>query len=201
MEALGVKDKAIDTEDTTLVKAFQAGDKGAFDKLVLKYKDRTFNMCYRFLWDHDEANDSAQDVFLKAYKSLPGFRQESTFSTWLYRITVNTCKNKLKSLSYRFRHRMISLRNRDDNETHYIPEVEDPSESPMERLDRKQTEASIQEAINTLPLSQKTVIILRHIEGLSYEEIARVTGSNLGTVKSKIARARLRLKDSLKDII
>ena len=88
-------------EDAALVKAFQAGNKASFDELVLRHKDRLFNLCFRFLGDYQEANDSAQEVFVKIYRSLKGFRLESAFSTWLYRIAVNTCKNKLKSSEYR----------------------------------------------------------------------------------------------------
>ena len=90
-------------EDIELVKAFQAEDKSAFDKIVLKYKNKVFNLCYRFVGDYEEANDSAQEAFVKVYCSLKKFRLESAFSTWLYRITVNTCKNKLTSLEYRYK--------------------------------------------------------------------------------------------------
>ena len=87
--------------DEALARAFQSGEKKAFDKLVLRYRDRIFNMCYRFLGDYQEAEDTAQEVFIKAYRSLKLFRFKSSFYTWLYRITVNTCKNKLKSLGNR----------------------------------------------------------------------------------------------------
>ena len=84
-------------EDALLVRAFNSGEKPAFDKLVLKYKDKVFNICYRFLNDYEEANDCAQETFVKIYRSLKNFRFESSFSTWLYRIAVNTCKNKITS--------------------------------------------------------------------------------------------------------
>ena len=89
--------------DDELVRAFQAGNRFAFDKLVRKHQDRIFNLCYRFFGDYQDANDFAQEVFIKVYQSLNKFRYESSFSTWLYRIAVNTCKNRLRSIEYRFR--------------------------------------------------------------------------------------------------
>lgn len=190
--------------DESFVRAFQAGDKNAFDALVLRHKERVFHMCYRFLGDYGEADDSAQEVFVKIYTSLKGFRGESTFSTWLYRITANTCKNKLKSFRYRFKSRTVSIGAIGDaHETEKgscALDIEDIAQSPADSMETKERDALIQRAIDALPHSQKTVIILRHIEGMSYEEIAEVTGFTLGTVKSKIARARLRLKDELKGV-
>ena len=98
-------------EGSALVKAFQAGKKAAFDDLVIRHKDRLFNLCYWFLGDYHEANDSAQETFIKAYRSLKRFRCESAFSTWLYRIAVNTCKNRFKSSEYRQKKRTVSLDN------------------------------------------------------------------------------------------
>ena len=86
-------------EDAALIRAFQAGNRSAFDQLVVKYKDRLFNLCFWVLGDYHDANDSAQETFIKVFRSLKGFRFESAFSTWLYRIAINTCKNKLKSLA------------------------------------------------------------------------------------------------------
>jgi len=98
-------------EDALLIEAFQRGDKKAFDELVIRHKDRIFNLCYRFLGDYEEANDSAQEAFVKAYGSLNTFRLESAFSTWLYRIAVNACKNKLGSAAYRAKRKTVSLDN------------------------------------------------------------------------------------------
>jgi RNA polymerase sigma-70 factor (ECF subfamily) len=194
--------KGVCENDEALVRAFQAGDNNAFDELVLRHKERIFNMCYRFFGDYEEANDSAQEVFMKVYMSLKGFRGESSFSTWLYRITVNICKNKLKSLRYRFKSRTVSIGDVYEPEKGSSPlDIADTSLSPADCLETKQRDLLIQRAINALPPPQKMVIVLRHIEGLSYEEIAEVTGFTLGTVKSKIARARLRLRDELKGVL
>lgn len=182
-------------EDSALVKAFQAGEKAAFDRLVLKHKDRLFNLCYWFLGDYQEANDSAQEAFIRAYRSLNKFRSESTFSTWLYRIAVNTCKNRLKSLEYRLRKKMVWLDGPGKSEGSNPPiDIEDEFHSPVIELERKERMALIRKALDSLPSEQKTVVVLRDIDGLSYEEIASIAGLNLGTVKSRLARARLGLR-------
>ncbi len=97
--------------DADLVSAFQSGNTHAFDQLVLRYKDRIFNLCYRSLGDYQEAYDTAQEIFIKVYKNLKSFRGEASFLTWLYTIAGNTCKNKLKSLEYRYRNKKVSLHN------------------------------------------------------------------------------------------
>lgn len=185
-----------------MVRAFQAGNKDAFDDLVLKHQHRVFNLCYRFLGDYQEANDLAQDTFVKVYQSLKRFRLESTFSTWLYRIAVNTSKNRLKSLAYKFKKKTVSLSSpeRSENPAPAI-EIPDETQSPMMELERKERLTFIQKAIDTLPAEQKTIVVLSDIEGLSYDEIATVTGHKLGTVKSKLARARLDLRKKLRRVI
>ena len=189
-------------EDAILIRAFQEGEKIAFDKLVLKHKKKVFNMCYRFLGDYEEANDSAQETFIKVYRSLKKFRFESAFSTWLYRIAVNTCKNKLKSSAYGQEKKMIPLDNPVSPER-VMPalEIRDESQSPANELEKKEKMRVIQEAINALPPEQREVVTLRDIEGFSYEEVAEITGINLGTVKSRLARARLDLRKRLRSVI
>lgn len=189
-------------EDTVSIKSFLAGDKKTFDKLVLKYQDRVFNLCYRFLGDYEEANDSAQETFIKVYNSLKNFRFESAFSTWLYRIAVNTCKNKLSSLKFRLNQRMVRLdREKASDEDCRLTEIRDESLSPEAELEKKERETIIQKAIDSLPKDYKSVVVLRDIEGLSYEETAEITGYKIGTVKSKLSRARVRLREKLKGLI
>lgn len=189
-------------EDKALVKAFQAEGSAAFDKLVLRYKDKVFNLCYRLLGDYEEANDCAQETFVKVFCSLKNFRFESTFSTWLYRITVNICKNKLKSLEYRYRKKMVWLdKPKETEDNNCLIQIGDGSPSPLIELERKEKEMLIQKAINSLPEEQKTIVVLRDIEGLSYEEVAKITGYKLGTMKSKLARARQQLRKRLRGLI
>ena len=184
--------------DDALVRAFKAGDKGAFDKLVIRHKDRVFNLVYWFLGDYQEANDCAQETFIKVFRSLKRFRFESAFSTWLYRIAMNTCKNRVKSSAYKWKMRTVPLGTPEGSRggnTHI--EIEDDSQSPMNELERRDRLALIREAINSLPGEQNRVVVLRDIQGLSYEEIAETTGLKLGTVKSRLARGRLGLRNRL----
>ena len=188
--------------DFELIRSFQSGEKTAFDQLVIRHKDRIFNLCYRMLGDYNEANDYAQETFIKAFKSLKGFRFESSFSTWLYRIAVNNCKNRLSSLEKRYQGKMISIETpKYTGENNPVLEIRDDSESPANGLERKEKAVLIQTAINSLPAEQKMVIILRDIEGRSYEEIAETTGLALGTVKSRLARGRMELKNKLRKIL
>jgi RNA polymerase sigma-70 factor (ECF subfamily) len=187
--------------DAALVRSFQAGNKAAFDKLVLKHKDRIFNLCFRFLGDYQEANDLAQEVFVKACRSLRGFRFESAFGTWLYRIVVNTCKNKVKSLDYRYAKKMVYLDNPGAVQDAHGLEIRDETQSPLAELEKKERMELIQRAIESLPPEQKMVVILRDIQGLPYDDIADITGCGLGTVKSRLSRARLELRRKLMKVI
>ena len=198
--------KSID-KDYDLIKAFMENDKNAFNRLVLKYMDVVFNLCYRLIGDYDEANDISQETFIKVYNNLHKFKFQSSFSTWLYRITVNTCKNNLSSLRFRMSNKMIRLdASRSDLKTpdkssEYIVDLPDNTSNPACIYERKEKEESIQNAIDSLSGNQKILIVLRDIEGKSYEEIAEITGLKIGTVKSKLARARQELRDKLRGII
>ena len=195
----GKTERAREGDDRELVLRFLAGENGAFDPLVLRHQDRVMNICYRILGDYEEARDCAQETFIKVYRSLKSFKGESAFSTWLYRIAVNTCKNRLSSSAYRRRKKMLPLgaagNGRDD------PRRVDPpngSPTPPERAENREVERLVQTAIDGLDADHKTVVVLRDIEGLSYEEVSRVTGFPVGTVKSKLARAREKLKSKLR---
>ena len=187
------------TKEADLIRAFQSGNKRAFDDLVLAHKDKIFNLCYWYLQDYQEANEQAQETFIKVFKGLKSFRFESSFSTWLHRIAVNTCKNRITSLEYRFRKKTDSLDN-PEMADHFNPGdgISDEIQSPDVALEKKQKSAFVRKAINALPEAKKTMIVLRDIEGLSYEEIADITGLKQGTVKSKLARAREDLKNKLR---
>jgi len=188
--------------DSALVRAFQTGEGSAFDRIVLRHKTRIFNLCYWVLGDYQEANDMAQVTFLKAYQSLKGFRHESALSTWLHRIAVNTCKNRIKSWEYRAKKRSLPLDNPGHAEANGpSAEMEDGAPSPMAVLEQKERNHLIRKALQSLGQEQREIITLRDIQGLSYEEIAEVTGLNPGTVKSRLGRARLELKERLRSVI
>ncbi len=194
--------KHIESESVRLAGEYLAGERRAFDELIRLHQKQVFNLCFRILGDYDEADDCAQEVFIKVSRSLKGFRLEAAFSTWLHRITVNTCKNRLNSLDYRLKSRKIRIdMERDMDQKSQPIEIEDKSQSPAREVIRKELDRLIQRAINSLPARQKLVIVLRDIEGRSYEEIGEITGFKLGTVKSKLSRAREQLRESLKGMI
>ena len=189
-------------KDNELIRAFQSGDRGAFDILVERYKDLVFNLCCRFLGDKHEAEDTAQDIFVKAFRSVKEFKFRSSFYTWLYRISVNTCINRVRSLEYRRRKKNIPLNCPDDPvDIRRTMEIGDGSETPETELEKKERIKRIQKAIDSLPVKQKIVIILSDIQGLSYDEIGQITGMKPGTVKSRLSRARLGLREKLRGIV
>jgi RNA polymerase sigma-70 factor, ECF subfamily len=195
-------------EDFYLIKAFleNADNRTAFNRLVLKYKDMVFNLCFRLLGDYDEANDCAQDIFIKVFNNLKSFKFKSGFSTWLYRISVNTCKNNLSSLTSRMKKKMMSLDNpgnaqESSNISNYKIDVRDNLNNPAELYDKKEREMIIQNAVNSLKGKEKLLVVLRDIEDKSYEEIVEITGLNIGTVKSGLSRARQELRDKLRGVI
>jgi RNA polymerase sigma-70 factor (ECF subfamily) len=185
--------------DAALVARFQEGDRSAFDGLVHRYQDKVFRTCLRFLKDYDEAVDCAQDIFVKVYTALDGFRKESNFSTWLYRVAVNTCKNKACSLRFKRRNRMLSFDGARDPDGKQL-EVKNGRWSPHLAYEKKEVEEAVGRAIRGLPEDQRTVVILRDIENLPYDEIALVTGLAQGTVKSKLFRARKKLTEELREL-
>ena len=189
-------------EDAPLARDFQSGNSAAFDKLVVRHKDNIFNLCYWYLGEYQEANDAAQEAFIKIFRSLNTFRFKSAVSTWFYRITVNTCISRLKSLQYRQRKRMVSLDNSATAEPDdHSVQLGDESQSPAKELEKKERLTLIKKAIDSLPLDQKMVVTLRDIQGLSYNDISSATGLKLGTVKSKLARARLDLREQLRKVL
>lgn len=187
--------------DSDLVRSFKEGNPIAFERLVIKYKDRIFNLCFRFLGDIHEAEDIAQEVFIKVYKALKRFRSESSFYTWIYRITVNTCKNRVKSLDYRRSKKNITLDDEKDSKYHSESFTSGTGDTPDQFIEKKERIKQIQNAIEDLTPDQRAVIILRDIEGFSYEEISEITGHKLGTVKSRLSRARNDLRKILKRVM
>ncbi len=186
-------------EDTADILHFLSGRREALDSLVLRHKDRIYNLCYRLMGDENDAEECAQETFIKVFRSLGQFRLESSFSTWLYTIAVNTCKNKRNSAEHRFWKRILRIGPRPEEEDDVPPdfEIEDAAPSVLEQITEHERNSLLQEAIDSLPQDQRTVIVLRHIEELSYEEICSITGLNLGTLKSKLARARMQLQKKL----
>lgn len=188
--------------DRRLIASAARGDREAFDQLVRSRMHRVYNLCYRMMGDHEEAGDCAQDTFLKAYRALKDFRGESSFSTWLCSIAINTCKNRLQSAAYRHSRRDLSIAAVGSSDPRDCElNLPDPAPTALDRMERHELDFFLQEAIQALPPDARTVIVLRDVEGFSYEEIARITGWAIGTVKSRIARARAQLRESLKGVL
>lgn len=175
------------TTDQQLVERVQRGDKRGFDILVRKYEHKVIKLISRYVKDPSEALDVAQEAFLKAYRALPGFRGESAFYTWLYRISINTAKNYLVSQGRRPPTTDIELIDAE----HYNGNAElRDSNTPESYLLKDEVERTVVEALESLPDDLRTAITLRELEGLSYEEIAEAMACPVGTVRSRIFRAR-----------
>ena len=173
--------------DKQLVERVKRGDKRAFDLLFLKYQHKIISLVGRYLRDQDEVQDVTQESFIKAYRALPNFRGDSAFYTWLYRIAINTAKNQLVSRSRRPPDTDIDA---DDGEFQDNYAVLRDNESPEDVLAMGQMESVIYRAIGDLPEELKVAVTLREFEGLSYDEIAEVMECPVGTVRSRIFRAR-----------
>lgn len=177
--------------DEELVKLIKKGNKSAFDDLVNRYSSRVVNIAYSLLSDREDSLDAAQEIFIKVYKNISTFRGESSVSTWIYRITKNVCTDFLRKRKAV----VISLDDEKDDEQKL--EIADESSSPEEVFERKEKITLVRNAIAALDENQRMVITLFDINGLSYDEIASVLRCPIGTVKSRLYRAR----DSLRKIL
>ena len=184
--------------DQTLVERVKRGEKGAFDVLVLKYQSRVINLVSRFVRNPSDAMDVTQEAFLKAYRALPNFRGESAFYTWLYRIAVNTAKNFLATQA---RRPMESAQDISEIEQIEGNNALKDHDTPEHLLLTAEIQATVIATIERLPEDLRTAIMLREIEGLSYEEIAAVMECPIGTVRSRIFRAREAIDGELKPLL
>jgi len=175
--------------DQKLVERVKRGDKSAFDLLVIKYQHKILGLVSRYIKDQDEMMDVVQEAFIKAYRAIPGFRGDSAFYTWLYRIAINTAKNHLVSRARRPPASDIRL-DIDEGEFQGHSVVLEDNASPEEQIITDELRKTIYAAIESLPEDLKVAITLREFEGLSYEEIASVMECPVGTVRSRIFRAR-----------
>ncbi|MDD4955989.1 MAG: sigma-70 family RNA polymerase sigma factor, partial [Candidatus Omnitrophica bacterium] len=161
-----------------------------------------FNLCYKMVGDYYEALDTAQDIFLKVYESLRNFRGEAKFSTYLYRISINFCKNRLKAIINRRRKIAFSIDDPVNTQNGLMQrQLASQGPTPRESMEENEKEGLIMEALSSLSQEHKEIIILKEIEGLKYEEIAEILNIDLGTVKSRLSRARSALKEKLKGIL
>lgn len=182
--------------DEELVRRFQEGDQRAYSELVVRYQDRIFTLCLRWMRNRQVAEEVAQDVFIAAYRALGRFRGDAKFSTWLFRVAVNHCKNRKL---YRKRrkadqHEPLEGMPRDDGPARQLP-----SDSPGTDtgVHRSEAERMLQEALDEMDEGYRTIVVLRDIQGLAYEEISEILDLPRGTVKSRLHRARAQLARSL----
>lgn len=177
-------------QEAAIVRKVLSGDANAFETLVLEYEKNVYNIALRMTGNSEDAADMTQEAFIKAYNSLQSFRGDSKFSVWLYRIVSNVCLDFLRSKN---RRPTVSLSVEDDDGEDAQLDVADESQSPELLLDRKLTRDSVRRGLDSLPPDYRQILLLREIQGLSYDEIAQALSLEVGTVKSRIFRARKRL--------
>lgn len=181
-------------DEQALIASARKGDARAFNQLVLLHQSMVYNVAFRILGEPDAAADATQDAFLSAFKAVRSFRGGS-FKAWLLRIVTNSCYDQLRVKKRRPTDSLDDL----DVEEDHIRSLRDPADGPDELVERQQLNQAIQAGIHSLPLEQRTVVVLSDVQGLNYEEIALATGLSLGTVKSRLSRGRAKLRDYLLD--
>jgi RNA polymerase sigma-70 factor (ECF subfamily) len=190
--------QGLSAEEAVFVARLQANEDAAYDELVRTYSASIFHVAYRMLGDSAEASDAVQEIFLKVFRNIGGFKGEAALKTWIFKIAFSEILNRLRWWKRRYRYATVSL----DDQPPGAPasagyKVASPSPSPEEALQSKEQEIAIQEALGKLSKEHRSIIVLRDIEGFSYNEIADVLGVSVGTVKSRLARARADLKKSI----
>jgi RNA polymerase sigma-70 factor (ECF subfamily) len=182
-------------EDLMLIDRARDGDRSAFDQLVLKYEARAYQYAFRLTRDPEQAGDVVSDAFLRVYSALKNFRGQSAFSTWLYRIVTNCFLDRKKRDKDGNNVSLDSSVNIGDGEVER--QYEDDSDGPAEIAERNARETAIQDALGSMPEYQRAMLIMYHVEGLSYEEISEALDLPIGTVKSRLNRARVALREQL----
>ena len=189
-------------DDEQLIDEFLEGSEQAFNRLVLKHQKMAFNIALRYLGSYEEAEEVAQDAFVKVYRSLPKFRGKSLFTTWLYRIVMNTARNYLRKRARRGDMKNLSLDDPiqfDDGQA--VREIADQRASPENKFRLSEMSDMIDRSLAALRPEMREVVILRDVEGLRYDQIARVLKLNVGTVKSRLHRARVELRAMLRHLL
>ncbi|SRR5579883_635983 len=191
------------SDEALVAKYLKNKDASSFSSLMRRYQNRIYNSCYRMLGNKEEAEEIVQDTFLKIHQGIDAFRNETSFSAWIFRIAHNLCIDCLRTRKRKKRDiqfsAMLTLRSFFDNETE-IPEsqqIADLSMEPGQRLDLKEESAMLEASLAEIPETQRAVLILHDIEGLAYQEIAAIVGTSIGTVRSRLHYGRLKLKELL----
>ena len=189
-------------EDTELVERCKRGDREAYDELMRRHQDRVFNVVYRCVGNREDASDIAQEVFIRAFRAMRSFQGQAAVTTWLHRIAINEVINHRRRAGAKRKIRTVPIeRDNPDSEGHGANDPPDTSAEPSKIMAEKEHEQLIQDAIDSLDDEHRTVVVLKDIEGHRYEEIAEIIGCPRGTVKSRLHRARLELRDKLKPLL
>ena len=187
----------MELSDANLITKFKQGDEKSFEYLVERYQHKIYNTTFRILGNHDDALDLAQETFIRVYNNLNTFKGKSTFSTWLFKISTNICRDELRKRQTRIS--TYNLSEADHQKTSYQKsnEHQDPEKISL----KNELNKNIQVKIEQLPSEQKTILVLREFQDLSYAELSEVLDISMGTVKSRLSRARKALRSELYDII
>lgn len=183
------------SDDLELVKRCQQGDRDGFDELVRRHYALAYNIAYRMLGDHDRAADATQAAILRAYRAIPRFRHDASFSTWLYRIVTNVCLDQIRRQERGAR--SLTLLGEDDGTALDEMDIPDHSGDPAAAAEQQERQELVQQALVRLAPDHRAVLVMYDLSGLSYEEVAQALDIPLGTVKSRLNRARHALKQEL----
>lgn len=181
------------SDEKILLRRAIDGDIECFEQLIEKYQIKAYNIAFRILGNEEDAKDATQDAFIKIYHALRNFRGDSSFYTWIYRIVTNTCYDFLKKRNKMYN--ISSLTNYDNSSEGELEDIPDESYEPEQIFDQKENITSVIECMKLLSTDHKTVLVLRDIQGFSYEDISEILNCSVGTVKSRINRARFKLKE------
>jgi len=188
----------MDPEERVLIQQCKQGLLNAFDKLVGKYEKRVFNFAYRMAGNYDDANDVSQEAFIRVFNSISTFRGDANFSTWLYRIITNVYLDERKKAKSHLHTPLDDYIELEENAV--ARQIEDSGPGPEDIVEQKERHDLIQDAIQSLPDYQRIMVVLYHAESKSYEEIAEIMNLPIGTVKSRLNRARLALREKLEPL-
>jgi len=183
-----------------LVEAFREGKPGAFDAIVRTHQDRVYAFCLRMLADREDALDIAQEVFLSAYRNMAGFRGEASLSTWLLRIAANRSLNRIRQRATRAAREVMSIEPQEDGDSPFQPPGRE-EDRPDRMMESRETRKILEAAIANLDEDSRMLVLLSDVEGFSYEELSEAVGIPLGTVKSRLHRARMALRKMLAPVV
>lgn len=183
-------------DECTLIMNAIKGDERSFETLILSCKGKAYNLAFRYMKNEEDALDALQESFIKIYKNLASFNFQSKFDTWVYRVVANTCSDMLrKNRNQALGSNILSLYGGNSEDEEYEFEIPDNSDNPEVFYEKKEESSYILRCLEKLPEQHREIVILRDIQGCSYEEISEILDCSIGTVKSRISRARLKLRE------